>query len=368
MCSSDLSIPESSQSPNAPILGKYIGNSAVSGSTISIDYNTYLVDKTTNVYDLTKEYFDTTKAKYNEILKKYGKLILPVFFSPLYKKKYKMDIYDSISTTTEIELFGETDQNKKITDLLNGFKDALVKKLNSLTSISQFFEFDKFLVDYKLKRSDDIFKPYILSIIENNIKDLESIQLDGIYTNRNKLIDAFDRLNFIMSSNGKDGKRENSDTIVGAQLNSFNPNSFYDRYDNVVDFIKKEHAESFTNDLDTTINFNQRGSMTITDDIFRDILGIFLNEKVTEIEKLYEDSQDSFFTKQVVNKIGRKVEKILVKTKEKKIKYKVPHLKNTKPVIYSTVIVTLNGTEENNLKKIHNSMDQSSSTKLNYFR
>ena len=253
------SIPENSQSPNVPVLGKYIGNSAVSGSTISIDYNTYLVDKTTNVYDLTKEYFDTTKAKYNEILKKYGKLILPVFFSPLYKKKYKMDIYDSISTTTEIELFGETDQNKKITDLLNGFKDALVKKLNSLTSISQFFEFDKFLVDYKLKRSDDIFKPYILSIIENNIKDLESIQLDGIYTNRNKLIDAFDRLNFIMSSNGKDGKRENSDTIVGAQLNSFNPNSFYDRYDNVVDFIKKEHAESFTNDLDTTINFNQIG-------------------------------------------------------------------------------------------------------------
>lgn len=359
---------ETSQSSDAPILGKYIGESAVSGTTLSLNYNSYLLNPTTNIFNITKEYFDSMETTYKDVLKNYSKLILPLVFSPSFKKKYKMDVYNTISTTTEIELFGEYDGNKSFNEYVDGFQTSLIKKLNSLTSISQFLEFDSFLVQYKIERSDDILKPYIEERIKTVMEELKGVSLTGIYENRNKIIDTFDKLNFVMSSNGKDGKLEKSG-IVGAQLNDFNPNKFYEKYEKVVKFFQDEHAESFTNNLDTTLDFNRMGNLDITDDVFRDLLGIFLKDKVNEIEKLYTDSaDDSFFTRQVVNKIGRKIEKILITPRVRDIRFRAPRLKNTKPVIYSTVIFTLNGTEEDNLKKIHNGEDKSSGTKLNYFR
>jgi outer membrane protein OmpA-like peptidoglycan-associated protein len=360
--------PEVSQSPEKPIDGKYIGTTAQSGSTLNIDYDTYLVKKDTNINDLTKAYFDSTKTRYNELLVKYGELILPVFFSPLYRTKNKVDVYDSMTTTTQIELIGLYDKNKTFTKLVKDFNDALKRKVNSFTSISTFFGFDSFLTDYKLKRSDDLLKPYILSRIDQFITDLEGEKLEGIESGRNKIIDAIDRLNFVLSTNGKDGKLNKNDAI-GLQLNSFVPADFYDKYKKTIEFIKKENPESFTNGLDTTINFAQLSNLMFTDSVFTDLMGTILKDKVTEIEKIYVDSSDEkFFTKQIIHKITKRIDKILIKTKEKKIRYSIPNLKNTKSVVFGTVDYTLSGAEKTNLKKIHDSGDKSDNTKLNYYR
>jgi hypothetical protein len=294
---------------------------------------------------------------------------MPLFISPNYRKKYKMDVNDSVSTTTEIELLGVYDSKTDYSILVNNFNQGLTKKVNSISSISTFFEFDSFLQDYKITQSDLILKQFILDLIKTKISDLEGVKLTEIESARNKVVQILDKLNFILSTNGKDGKTD-KETITGKQTANFIPADFYDRYKKVIAFIQKEHAESFTNDLTTTIDFISVHNTTLPDDVFKDLIGYFITEAdITKLETLYKDSPDTlFFTPNIISKMSKKMKKLILTTKEKKIKFKHPNVKDTNPLLYAITDVTLTGPENEKLKKVLNSKDNSSGVKLNYLR
>jgi hypothetical protein len=294
---------------------------------------------------------------------------MPLFISPNYRKKYKMDVNDSATTTTEIELLGVYDSKTDYSILVSNFNQGLVKKLNSISSISTFFEFDSFLQDYKIVRSDLILKQFILDLIKTKISDLEGVKLTEIESARNKIVQIFDKLNFVLSTNGKDGKTD-KETVTGKQNANFVPVDFYEKYKKVVTFIQKEHPESFTNDLDTTIDFISVHNTTLPDNVFKDLIGYFITEAdITKLETLYNDSPDKlFFTPNIVSKMSKKMKKLILTTKEKKIKFKHPNVKDTKTFLYTISDVTLTEPEIEKLKKVLNSKDNSSGVKLNYLR
>ena len=359
--------PTVSESPNKPIDGTYIG--LVEG-TDKLSYLPYVLEQGDNsIFESTKLYFDGLKTKYNELLVINGPLLMPLFISPNYRKKYKMDVNDSVSTTTEIELLGVYDSKTDYSILVNNFNQGLTKKVNSISSISTFFEFDSFLQDYKITQSDLILKQFILDLIKTKISDLEGVKLTEIESARNKVVQILDKLNFILSTNGKDGKTD-KETVTGKQAANFIPADFYDRYKKVIAFIQKEHPESFTNDLTTTIDFISVHNTTLPDDVFKDLIGYFITEAdITKLETFYKDSPDTlFFTPNIISKMSKKMKKLILTTKEKKIKFKHPNVKDTNPLLYTITDVTLTGPENEKLKKVLNSKDNSSGVKLNYLR
>jgi len=338
-------------------------------STATEDRTKFNISGDNSIFESTKSYFDSLKTKYNELLVINGPLLMPLFISPNYRKKYKMDVNDSATTTTEIELLGVYDSKTDYSILVSNFNQGLVKKLNSISSISTFFEFDSFLQDYKIVRSDLILKQFILDLIKTKISDLEGVKLTEIESARNKIVQIFDKLNFVLSTNGKDGKTD-KETVTGKQNANFVPVDFYEKYKKVVTFIQKEHPESFTNDLDTTIDFISVHNTTLPDNVFKDLIGYFITEAdITKLETLYNDSPDKlFFTPNIVSKMSKKMKKLILTTKEKKIKFKHPNVKDTKTFLYTISDVTLTEPEIEKLKKVLNSKDNSSGVKLNYLR
>ena len=354
-------------SQNKPIDGTYIGTS---DDATTLNYLSFVSETGDNsIFENTKKYFDNFKTKYNELLVSHGPLLMPMFISPDYRKKYKMDVNDSVSTTTEIELLGVYDSKTDYSILVNNLSKALISKLNSISSVSTFFEFDSFLQDYKIVRSDLILKPFILDIIKRKIIELEGIKLNEIEAGRNKIVQLFDKLNFVLSTGGFDGKTD-KEVVTGKQLANFVPVDFYDRYKKVVTFIQKEHTESFTNDLDATINFSTVMATTMSDSLFNTLIGYFISENdITAMEKLYENSEDkTFFTSNVISKMSKKLKKLITTTKEKKIKFKHPNVKDTNPLSYTTSDATLSDNDKEKLKKVLNSKDNSAGVKLNYLR
>ena len=99
-----------------------------------------------------------------------------------------------------------TSTKNTIKDLYKG--KSLIKKLNSISSISTFFEFDSFLQDYKIVRSDLILKPFILDLIKTKISDLEGVKLTEIESARNKIVQIFDKLNLILQNKNNNPKIE----------------------------------------------------------------------------------------------------------------------------------------------------------------
>jgi outer membrane protein OmpA-like peptidoglycan-associated protein len=361
--------PQTSVSPNNPVLGDYIG----SYKGITVSYDKYIItDGDDNIFSSTKKYFDEYSTKYNELLVKWGQLILPIFVSPIYRTKNKVDVKTSVNSTVQIELLGQYKKGREFSVLAEEFRTALVSKYNSLSSISSFLGFDTILANdpIRIKRSDDIIKNHILGIINNNMDVLSGEKMDSIESGRNKIINTIDRLNFVISG-GIDGKLEKDNKTTGLQLNNFNDANFYEKYNKVIDFITKETTESFNNGLDTTIDFgNLRSGSSISDDTFKKILGVFFKKEVTGIADLYKTNtlDDKLFTKHIIKKITNKLEDLVITTKEKKIKFKHPTVKNSKSIEYTTTNYNLSTGEASALANIHNQADKSDDTKLNFIR
>jgi outer membrane protein OmpA-like peptidoglycan-associated protein len=361
--------PQTSVSPNNPVLGDYIGS--YKGTTVS--YDKYIItDGDENIFSSTKKYFDEYSTKYNELLIKWGGLILPIFVSPTYRTKNKVDVKTGVSSTVQIELLGQYKKGREFSVLAEEFRTALVSKYNSLSSISSFLGFDPILANdtIRIKRSDDIIKNHILGIINNNMDVLSSEKMDSIESGRNKIINTIDRLNFVISG-GIDGKLEKDNKTTGLQLNNFNDANFYEKYSKVIDFITKETTESFNNGLDATIDFgNLRSGSSISDDTFKKILGVFFKKEVTGIADLYKTNtlDDKLFTTHIIKKITNKLEDLVITTKEKKIKFKHPTAKNSKAIEYTTTSYNLSTAEASALGNIHNQADKSDDTKLNFIR
>jgi bifunctional DNA-binding transcriptional regulator/antitoxin component of YhaV-PrlF toxin-antitoxin module len=119
-------------------------------------------------------------------------------------------------------------------------------------------------------------------------------------------------------------------------------------------------------DLTSTINFN---TPTIGSIEFERIMTVFLQEKVNEIVKVYENDQ-TIFPENIRKKIRNKIEDFVEELKDKDFKFsKFKDRKNSKKITFSftTTNLSTDATFNEESKKVH-SDNVEVTDKLNYYK
>ena len=356
--------PEAVLSPSSKIEGKYIG----------------LLDKDESIYSLdmiavtntTNQYFNMFKDAYNKIYTTYGEDILPLFVSPTYRTINKFTVQTGMSSNKQVEILGNYPKGKEYSVLLDKFEKG-IKDYSASANHNEILDFDFANGSSKADRSRKLIDPYIIDVVSKFMDTLRADKsMDSVQESRNKIIKAIDNLNFILVTNGTDGKLD-GENISTIQLNDFQATDFYKYYSSGVDLIEKSNS-IFTNELSGTFNFSDP---SITLDNYKKVLAVILSQsgKVTEITKMYEASNDDkFFDKSTIHKIEKKVNKFIKHAlpSAKKLKFKEASTTKTPYSKYGRYKVTIGGSltsdQQATLKKIHNNKDGSSSTSLNFIK
>ena len=349
--------PTSETSPDAPIDGKYIGSPT---NNSKLRYN----DNIKSIIDNTNNYFKSFGETYNELQKLFGSEMLPLFISPTYRIINQLDIQNTISTTTQISLLGKYKKGIDFTNLSENFSNQLTSKTNT-SDHNIILDLDIPSGSSKYERSRKIIDPLITTYVTEFLESLRENKLvSNIEKARDLLIEEIDKVNFIMLTNGIDGKTEKGN-VTALQLTDFDHTNFYNKYDNAIDLISNK-GSIFTDGLDSTFNFN---SVSFTDENYKKVLSFIIKDKVSDIISKYSSSADKdLFDKNAVNKIERRLKKFisnnLNETKDKKFKYKEVEIKKVLDP-YATTEGTLTSAQQDVLKKIHTSND-GSTNKLNF--
>lgn len=321
-----------------------------------------------NLFKATNDYFSTFKSTHTKLTESYGKEFLPLFISQTYRTVNQLDIQNTMSSTIQINLLGEY---KQLVDFANLYgrveKELLAKVASSDHNVILDLGFDSGTSKYN--RSREIIDAFIKQTVTeflNKIRDEKSAK--ELEQNRNKLIDLIDKVNFIMKTNGKDGRFDKKETTV-ATISNFDFSKFYTQYDEAINLIKDKHS-IFTSDLDTTINFNLP---SFDDTSYKKILAFIIKDSVSSIRKLYDNSADNrYFDLNTLNKIEKNVEKFIKNNKsdpdKNKFKYKEAKLKKEIKPYDFTLTGSLSGQETEILDKVHSIKSVSNGVKLNFLK
>ncbi len=321
-----------------------------------------------SLFKSTNDYFTAFKNTYTKLTESYGKEFLPLFISQTYRTINQVDVQNTLSSTIQINLLGEYKQFVDFANLYGRVEKELLAKVSSSDhNVVLDLGFDSGTSKYD--RSREIIDAYIKTTVTeflNKIRDEKAAK--ELEQNRNKLVDLIDRVNFIVKTNGKDGRFDKKETTV-ATLANFDYTKFYTQYDEAINLIKDKHS-IFTSELDNTINFNLP---SFDDTAYKKILAFIIKDKVSIIKKLYDDSKDTkYFDQNAINRIEKRVEKFIKNNKSdseiKKFKYKEAKLKKEiKPFDFSYT-GTLSGQEIEILEKVHAIKGSAGATKLNFIK
>ena len=340
--------------------GQYVGK-----LTDNVLNYTELLDGNEGVYKSTENYFSTYEKTYNVLVTKYGKKIGSLLFNSNYRTIKTYDVFTSTNSTpgTTMDLFGVPKKGFEQPVLVRGLKTAMVTTLEN-SNPCVMFGFDKELTTHKVPRANELLKPYLKKTIESLIDELtDKPTLGDFEKTRNSLISSIDKLNFVVKY-GKDFKTEDKKGTE-VTLSGFTANLLYSEYDDCIDYIKT-NSTKFYEDLDDSINFI---NPTITDNDLSDILSVWLQDKKTEIIKLFE-SDTTIFDERTRNNLSKRLDKFINVPKEKKFNFKkFKERKNKKEIKFSisgSNEVTSGDilTDSNKL----NSKKVSVTDKLNYYK
>jgi hypothetical protein len=342
--------------------GKYIGELNVNDKVL--DY-TKLLDGGDGIYDKVDNYFSAFTKTYNVLITKYGNKIGSLLFYSNYRTIKTYDVYTATSPTpgTTIELFGLPKKGFEMPFLVRGLKTAMMTTLDS-SDPCVMFGFDKELTTHKIPRANELLKPYLTKTIETILNELvEKQTITDFEKTRNSLISTLDKLNFVVKY-GKDFKM-NGVKGYEATLSGFTANLLYNEYDDCINYISTNHSK-FYDDLDNSINFI---NPVITSNDLSDLLSVLLQDKKTEIIKLFE-SDMTIFDERTRNNLSKRLDKFIVIPKEKNFKFKkFKKRKNNKEIKFSinTETEVTSGTIIEDAKKI-NSSKVSVTEKLNFYK
>lgn len=350
--------PTSEASTDTPVTGNYIGQIVDS----KLNYSTNVKA----VLDNTNTYFKTFGETYNELQKLFGVELLPLFISPNYRTVNQLDVQTTNSSATQVTLLGKYKKGSDFINLVTNFKDKLLAKTKA-SDHNSVLNLDIQAGSSKYDRSRKIIDPIILKYVTDFVTNLsDNKTISNLENSRNLLVQEIDKLNFIMSTNGIDGKIEDAQ-IIAQSLTDFQDIKLYEKYDDAIKLINEKHS-IFTNELDASLDFL---NVTIDDNNYKKILSFIIKDKVSDIIVQYKNSPDkNLFDNNTINKIEKRVDKFiknnLTEPKEKKFKYKeVKIKKELDPYAFSAG--TLTSEQQDVLKKIHNTSD-SSTTKLNFIK
>jgi hypothetical protein len=282
--------------------GVYIG----SLNDSKIEYNA-LIDA---IYSTTDSYINLYQSSYNEVIKKYGDKISSLFFHNRYKSVTGLTINTSTTTTDIIPLLGATNNVADINFYSEKLKIDLESYINN-NDVTTLLGFNKAVTSEGMDWSNEKLRETLKSIINEKIGEMpESSSLKKLEDSRNKVIKLFEKANFLVK-NEFDGKI-NGTEFSSTTLSGFTSTAFYNHYSSIVDYLKNKHGE-FNEDLDISFDFVND---TLNDDIFVEIISILLQGKKETITKLYEEIS----TKEISDKIGEIVDKLIETPKEKKFR------------------------------------------------
>jgi len=349
--------PEDSK--NVVTEGVYIG-----GSAPDLDYGK-LVD---DVFKTTTEYFGAYPDSYNTIQKKYGDKITSIFFDPTYRKIKDYDVYTSFSSSPgkTLQLLGLYENVGGWTILVRGAKANMVAVSQSV-DLCSVFGFDKEMGTDKIKKANELLKPFIQKFIETKMDDILSLNpVDSLEKKRNDLIVALDKVNMVV-------KYEHDYKIKGevttkATLSGYTSNLLYDQYKKCIEYISDNTSKLYSH-LDSSYNFN---STSMPQNVFEEILSIlFKDESDRESLMTWVFVDKTIFPDSLTNKLRKRLEKFSSTPDEiKKWHFqKNPVRSNNKPLKF---VVTLEEeeTDTNTKKDITNVFSDSVSVtnKINFYK
>ena len=347
------------QNTNNISTGTTIGTLNLSENTI--DFTPLL----NPVFDNTDNYFNNYKILYNSSIERYGEDIGTLLFKNTYRTTHQYDVFTTTSTTPgkTISLLGNYPSNGELPILIRGLKSAMVARLET-TDLSVMMKLDKALTTPNLIKSNEFLQPLFKTIIEDKLNELVNKNpLSDLEFNRDSLIGSLDKVNFLVKF-GKDAMVVGED-VTDFVLSGYTYDLLYNEYSSCIEYIEKNTPKMFE-DLTSTINFK---SPVISLIDFERIMKVFIEEKVNEIVKVYENDQ-TIFPENIRKKIRNKIEDFVEKPKKKNFNFsKFRPRKNSNEIKFS--IVSKNPVSDATFieesKKVH-SDNVKTTTKLNYYK
>jgi bifunctional DNA-binding transcriptional regulator/antitoxin component of YhaV-PrlF toxin-antitoxin module len=345
------------QNTNKISEGKWIGTL----SSATMDFTPLLQP----VFDNTDNYFKKYESTYNKMIKRYGEDIGTLLFTDTYRTIKQYDVYTTTSTTPgkTLSLVGLYKKNNELPILMRGVKSAMIAQLDN-TDLSLMFGLDKVLTPPKLAKSNEYLKPLITKIVEDKLNELiDTNPFSEFESVRDSLIKSLDYVNFLVKF-GKDTMVMGED-VTDAILSGFTYDLLYNEYSSCIDYIEKNTPKMFV-DLTSTINFN---TPTISSIEFERIMTVFLQEKINEIVKVYENDQ-TIFPENIRKKIRNKIEDFVKEIKDNKFKFSnFKKRKNSKEIKFTVTTNNLStdATFNEESKKVH-SDNVEVTDKLNYYK
>jgi hypothetical protein len=289
-----------------------------------------------------------------------------IILSPIYRTIKNYTIQTGAGTDT-IELLGTYKKGKEFETISSNFKSSISGKIAS-ENITILMEISKDMSPAVQVKSEELLNPYVIKAVGIIIDGMSNTSqyMDDIEKKRNNLIKILDKLNFIIETSGRDGKKIKNEHI-GANLSGYTYDELYPKYNNVISFIKENHIK-FTEDLDTSYDFED---VTMTTEELSYFLSILLRSKKKEILDLY-GKDTTIFTPRILKDIEKRLDKFLSvapTSKDFKIK-KYPIRKDNKTVsfVISDELFTFSDSQIVKLDNTLRTSGNKTTSVLNYYR
>lgn len=340
---------------------KYIGSP--SGNILS--YGSVIGD----IYSGTTEYFTSYETSYNELNKEYGPLLMKLIFGPDYRSIKTYDIFETTSTTpsSSMDLVGVYDYTKTFSRYVMLFKLRMTNALKN-ENLSTIFGFEKDLTEPKIVKANELLYPHLKKLIETKVDSLiENKKIKGFEKIRNKLIERFDKVNFLVEY-GHDMivQEENSKKVV---LSGYTYNLIYDEYKPCIDYIKDNTSKMYDS-IDNTIDFD---NPTFTTSTLGLIISSFLSSDPTNRTNLMDvfKSDTLIFDTNTMEKLQKRLDKFIETPKEVKFKFKTLKDRKSDKEISFTIAEIVDSTSyqmSTDAKNMFAKQELARNKKLNHYR
>jgi len=346
--------------------GTYIGALSILSVVPPVIKTLTYDDLVNGLFQSTQEYYKNYEESYHSIFKEYDTKVSSMILSPTYRTIKNYNIQIGGGNTETVEFLGNYRSNNELEMLARDFQVKLEDKIIT-ENISIIFEFNKEMTNGQLDKSERILKPKVKELIGKVIDGIiGNSDVKNVEINRNRVIVALDKLNFIVETL-YDGKISMKDkTYVAASLTGFTYDKLYNSYSNVIDFMK-ENQSKFYEDLDETYVFSRNTTMTSND--FSYFLSVLLKGYKTDILDIYK--KDTVFEK-VIPSIEKRLNKFMSSDpKEKNFRIKkYPMRKDNNKLTFTIGDETheFSAEEKTMLENVHRTSGNKTTSILNYFR
>jgi hypothetical protein len=325
---------------NKLINGKYIGE--VNGTSLSY---TNIVN---NLHTNTNNYYSSFESTYNDILGKFGNIVGSMILDPTYRTISQYDVYTDSTSTSTINLFGEYKMGKDLSKIVSDFKREMLNVFQTI-NYCELLEIEKIIDVTSQNKANRLLKPLLESMLIERIDSLNAQPLESLFKNRNAILSALDKLNFVVK-NEIDAKIDN-EKAQKAELSGFTSNQLYEEYEKLVETIETNNTKMYVDLLPNEINFF---SPSISQEQFKTIFIQFFKSEENRIVDVFSSDTilfDNNTLKKVTNKIGKLLK---VENKAKSFNFKKVKRKNERFISYGTTESELtDSTIINELKKIN---------------